>query len=89
MSLIKECRELARVSNKAEMLGKNTNKLNSPTIKGGGIMRSIDSLDELEESDLEGSLNSDVSTPSWSGGESYKSENDLDKSCDSYGVRIK
>ena len=90
MSLIKECRELARVSHKAEMLGKNNSKKpNSPTLKGGGIMRSIDSLDELEESDLEGSYNSEVSTPPWSGGESNFADNDLDKSCDSYGVRIK
>lgn len=59
-------------------------------------MRSIDSMDELEESDLENSSilgdrssNSDVSTPSPSEEEQREYElHDLDKSCDSYGVRI-
>ena len=53
-------------------------------------MRSIDTLDELEESDLElnESDKSDASTPPCSEDSSNQPPNDLDRSCDSYGVRI-
>ena len=100
MALIKECRELARLTKQANGLRQKSSaalqKKESPG-RSNNLMRSMDSLDELEESDLEGSKGSilsgsprSASTPSVSDDEEQKKveKHDLDKSCDSYGVRI-
>ena len=82
------------------MLRKRQSNISNITdVKGAGgggtnnLMRSMDSLDELEESDLENSILKDsdksLSTPSISDEEEKREEmHDLDKSVDSYGVKI-
>ena len=100
MALIKECRELRRLNVRTDALRlkQSSNLQNDGDKKQLGLMRSIDSLDELEESDLsresgerDDIMDSDksVSTPSASDEEVQDFMNhDLDGSCDSYGVRL-
>ena len=61
MSLIKECRELMRMNQRVNQLKKRSEKqlsgeskkdCESPGLKDWPMLRSIDSLDDLEESDL-------------------------------------
>ena len=100
MALIKECRELARLAKQASGLRQKSSaalQKKESLGRSNNLMRSMDSLDELEESDLEGSKGSilggsdrSASTPSVSADEeeTKAEKHDLDKSCDSYGVRI-